>query len=63
MGRGEYIRETSSIVGERGDQMMLEVLFSIMLDFEPAVSPECSENSHSVGPCNLAIGYWQGRKS
>lgn len=47
--------ETSSIVGERDDQIMLEVLFSIKLDFKPAVSPECSENSHNVGLYNLAM--------
>lgn len=44
------------MVGERDDQIILEVLFSFKLDFESAVSPECPGNSHSVGLCNLAVG-------
>lgn len=56
MGKGEYNGEmSSSIVGERGDQMILEVLFFFKLDFESAVSPEYSENSHSAGLCDLAM--------
>lgn len=46
-------RASSSIVGERGYQVILEVMCSLLsLTFESVVSPVCSENSHSVGLCN-----------